>query len=244
MATGAKPKDVRGAAKAPAEEVPKPRPLVLAMPKGRVHEEAIALFARAGYDLSASNGASRKLVHDCGPLRVLVVRSQDVPTYVEHGAADLGVAGTDVLDEDPHDLYEPLDLKIGACRLVLAERAGHPVDDRGLVHLRVATKYPTIARAWLESQGRYAELIKLYGSVELGPLVGLADQIIDLVSSGETLRQNGLIEVATIREVTSKLVVNPASLKLRGEPIAALIEALRKAIAAKPAAKQLARKVG
>lgn len=229
---GAPPKGAGGAQIA--------RPLVLAMPKGRVHEEAIALFARAGYDLSASLGASRKLVHDCGALRVLVVRSQDVPTYVEHGAADLGVAGTDVLDEDPHELYEPLDLKIGACRLVVAERQGHPVDDRGLVHLRVATKYPTIARAWLESQGRYAELIKLYGSVELGPLVGLADQIIDLVSSGETLRQNGLIEVATIRNVTSRLVVNPASLKLRGEPIAALIEALRKAVAARP----LARKVG
>lgn len=233
MAKSAKPR-------AEVKAVKPIRPLTLALPKGRVQEEAIALFAQAGYDLSSSVGASRKLVHDCGALRVLVVRSADVPTYVAHGAADLGVAGTDVLDEEPHELYEPLDLQIGTCRLVVAERVGHPVDDSGLVHVRIATKYPTIARRWLEERGKYAELIKLYGSVELGPLVGLADQIIDLVSSGETLKQNGLLEVETVKHVTSRLVVNPASLKLRGEELFGLIEALRKVVPSVARAKKQA----
>ena len=203
------------------------RPLVLAMPKGRVHQEAVALFRRAGYDLSASLDESRKLVHDCRHLRVLVVKPSDVPTYVEYGAADLGVAGRDVLDEDGRDLYEPLDLKIGACRLAVAEPVDRPVDERGQIHLRIATKYPACTRRYLQARGLTAEVIKLYGSVELGPLTGLADRIVDLVSSGETLRQNGLREVATILQVTSFLVVNRASLKLRGKEIDTVVQRLR-----------------
>jgi ATP phosphoribosyltransferase len=195
-----------------------------------VHQEAVALFKRAGIDLGTTLGDTRRLTHDSGGLRVLVVRSQDVPTYVEHGAADLGIAGRDVLEEERPDLYEPLDLGLGACRMVVAERGDRPVDERGLVHVRVATKYPEVTRRWLQGRGLYAEVIKLYGSVELAPLVGLGDRIVDLVSTGETLRQNGLVEVDTIMHVTSRLVVNKASLKLRGPEIDALIRKVAEAL--------------
>jgi len=203
------------------------RPLILAMPKGRIHEEAVALLGKAGYDLSASLRESRKLVHDCNGIRVLIVKPTDVPTYVEYGAADIGIAGRDTLEEDGRDLYEPLDLKIGACRLAVAEPIAHPVDERGHVHIRIATKYPACTRRWLQQRGLTAEIIKLYGSVELGPLTGLADRIVDLVSSGETLRQNELREVETIMEVTSRLVINRASLKLRGPEVETLVRRLR-----------------
>lgn len=205
-------------------------PLTIAVPKGRVLDEAVALFARAGFDLRAAASDSRKLIHDCGALRVLVIRSQDVPTYVEYGAADLGIAGSDVLDEDGRDLYEPLDLRIGACRMSVAEPTDRPVDERGHLHLRVGTKYPSTTRRWLQEKGLFADVIKLSGSVELGPLVGLCDRIVDLVSSGETLKQNGLREVAVIKPVTSRLVVNRASLKLRGGEVAPLVEKLRKVV--------------
>lgn len=209
------------------------RPIVLALPKGRVLDQAIDLFGRAGFSLSAVQEETRRLVHECGPLRVLVLRAGDVPTYVEYGAADIGVAGRDVLEEEERDLYEPLDLAIGACRMVLAEPAERPVDLASHMHLRVATKYPTVTRRYLEERGVAAEIIRLSGSVELGPLTGLADRIVDLVESGETLRQNGLVEVETILQVTSRLVVNPASLKLRGPLVAALIDRLAAAVEAR-----------
>jgi ATP phosphoribosyltransferase len=202
-------------------------PVTLAIPKGRVHAEAVALFGRAGHDLSPSLADTRRLVHDCGALRVLIVRSQDVPTYVERGAADLGVAGSDVLDEDDRDLYQPLDLGIGRCRLAVAEPEDRPVDERGQLHITIATKYPVLTRRWMQQKGLFADVVKLYGSVELAPLTGLADRIVDLVESGETLRQNRLREVETILEVTSRLVVNRASLKLRTAEIDALVSSLR-----------------
>jgi ATP phosphoribosyltransferase len=203
-------------------------PLVVAMPKGRVLAEAVALFGKAGYDLSPALGKSRKLVHDCGAMRVLIVRSSDVPTYVGHGAADVGVAGSDVLDEQGRDLYEPLDLGIGRCRLVVAEPVETPVDENAHIHLRVATKYPTLARRHYQARGIPAEIIKLSGAVELGPLLGLAHRIVDLVETGETMRQNGLCEVETIAQVSSRLVVNPASLKLRGDEISRLVDRLER----------------
>jgi ATP phosphoribosyltransferase len=209
------------------------RPIVLALPKGRVLGQAIDLFRRAGYRLGAVQEESRRLVHECGPLRVLVLRSGDVPTYVEYGAADVGVAGRDVLEEEERDLYEPLDLGIGPCRMVLAEPAARPVDLASHMHLRVATKYPTLTRRYLEERGVAADIIRLSGSVELGPLTGLADRIVDLVETGETLRQNGLVEVETIMDVTSRLVVNPASLKLRGALVASLIDRLAAAVEAR-----------
>lgn len=209
---------------------PGARPLIAAMPKGRILEEAAELFSRAGYDLGPLFDSSRKLVHDCGPLRVLVLRSSDVPTYVSHGAADVGIVGSDVLEEQGHDLYEPLDLGIGACRMVIAERADRPADARSQLHMRIATKYPRITQRHLARCGQAAEVIKLGGAIELAPLMGLADRIVDITQTGETLRQNGLAVVDTITEVTSRLVVNPAALKLYGEGIAALIDRLEQAL--------------
>jgi ATP phosphoribosyltransferase len=205
------------------------QPITLALPKGRVLELSVQLFASAGYRLAPVLRQSRLLVHDCGPLRVLVVRAADVPTYVEYGAADIGVAGRDVLEEEDRDLYEPVDLGIGACRMIVAEPAHRPVDLASHLHLRVATKYPAITRRYLEERGLAAEIIPLSGSVELGPLTGLADRIVDLTETGETLRQNGLVELETILQVTSRLVVNRASLKLRGTLLADLIDRVAKA---------------
>lgn len=206
--------------------------ITLAVPKGRVQDEAIALFAKAGVDLSPIQDGSRRLVFElpAAGLRVLVVRDADVPTYVEHGAADAGIAGRDVLEERGSDLYEPLDLKIGACRLSVAEPMDPParaVDDEGRgAHLRYCTKFPNLTRRHLEKSGTVADVIKLSGSVELGPLTGLCDRIVDLVSSGETLRQHRLREIETILEVTSRLVVNRAALKVRRRPIDALLARL------------------
>ena len=207
------------------------RPLVLAMPKGRILEESARIFARAGYDLATALGDTRKLVHDCGALRVLILRSSDVPTYVAHGAADIGIAGSDVLDEQVRDLYEPLDLGIGRCRMVVAELDATPVDERSQMHIRIATKYPRITSAWLGRRGLTAEVIKLSGSIELAPLTGLADRIVDITQTGETLRQNGLREVETILEISSRLVVNPASLKMRADALGPLLARLEKAVA-------------
>lgn len=209
---------------------PGDRPLIAAMPKGRILEEAAELFGRAGYDLDPIFASSRKLIHDCGPLRVLVLRSSDVPTYVAHGAADVGIVGSDVLEEQGHDLYEPLDLGIGACRMVVAERADRPADARSQIHLCIATKYPRITQRYLARRGQAAEVIKLAGAIELAPLMGLADRIVDITQTGETLRQNGLAVVDTIAEVTSRLVVNPAALKLHGDDVAGLIHRLERAL--------------
>jgi len=190
------------------------RPIALALPKDRILEEAAALLARAGYDISSVFGDSRKLVHECGDLRVLVLRSSDIATYVVHGAADVGVAGSDVLDEEGRELYEPIDLGIGRCRMIVAERADARIDETSQMHLRIATKYPRTTRAYLTRRQIPAEVIKLSGAIELGPLTGLCDRIVDITQTGETLRQNGLVEVDTIAQVSSRLVVNRSRLKL------------------------------
>lgn len=208
------------------------RPVVLALPKGRILEETAAVFARAGFDLSPVFADNRKLVHDCGPLRILVLRNSDVPTYVAHGVADAGVVGSDVLDEEGRDLYEPLDLGIGRCRMIVAERAGARIDDRTHLHLRVATKYPRTTRRYLEAKGITAEVIALSGAIELGPITGLCERIVDITQTGETLRQNGLVEVDTVAQVSSRFVVNPARLKLDGARLGAMIAALEQALPA------------
>lgn len=206
------------------------RPLILGLPKGRILDETAQVFAKAGYDLSPLFADSRKLVFECGPLRVLVLRNSDIATYVAYGAADIGVVGSDVLAEEGRDLYEPLDLGIGKCRMIVAERAESRVDDRSLSHLRIATKYPRTTRGYLQKKGITAEVIELSGAIELGPLTGLCDRIVDITQTGETLRQNGLVEIDTIAEVSSRLVVNPARLKLDGERIGALIDALERTV--------------
>jgi ATP phosphoribosyltransferase len=210
------------------------RPLTLALPRGRILEEAVALFRKAGIDLGAAEKAraGRRLIipipeHD---LRVLIVRDTDVPAYVEHGAADFGIAGRDVLEEQGADLYEPLDLQIGRCRMVVAEPEDRPVDETAQIHLIYATKFPEITRRHLQSRGTVAEIIKLYGSIEIAPLVGLADRIVDLVSSGETLRQHHLREVETILEISARICVGRAAAKLHGDRIDALIAGLRRVV--------------
>ena len=208
--------------------------LTLALPRGRILDEALPLFKRAGLDLGAAEKAraGRRLIipiEELG-LRVLIVRDTDVPAYVEHGAADLGIAGRDVLEEQDRDLYEPLDLGIGRCRMVVAEPAGRPVDESAQVHLRYATKFPEITRRHLQARGTVAEIIKLYGSIEIAPLVGLADRIVDLVSSAETLRQHHLREVETIFPVSARLCVGRVAAKLRGDRIDDLIARLRRVI--------------
>jgi ATP phosphoribosyltransferase len=206
------------------------RPIILALPKGRILEEAAAVFGRAGYDLSPVFAETRKLVLECGLIRVLVLRNSDIATYVAHGAADIGVAGSDVLDEEGRELYEPLDLHIGQCRMIVAERADARIDARAQAHIRVATKYPNITRDYLLRRGLTAEVIKLSGAIELGPLTGLCERIVDITQTGETLRQNGLVEVDTVCQVSSRLVVNPARLKLDGDRLGALIDALERAV--------------
>jgi len=204
------------------------RPIVVALPKGRLLRDAAAIFAGAGFDVDAVFDGSRKLVYDCGALRILVLRSSDIPTYVAYGAADVGVAGLDVVEEKGHDLYQPLDLGIGRCRLMVAEPATRRVDERSQMHIRIATKYPVITQRYLQARGLTAEIIPLSGAIELGPLTGLADRIVDLVQTGETLKQNGLVEVATIMEVSARLLVNPANLKLRTVAISNLISRLER----------------
>jgi ATP phosphoribosyltransferase len=212
------------------------RPITIALPRGRILDEALPLFRRAGLDLGAAEKAraGRRLVIPIDELglRVLIVRDTDVPAYVEHGAADVGVAGRDVLEEQDRDLYEPLDLGIGRCRMVVAEPEDRPVDETAHMHLRYATKFPEITRRHLQARGMVAEIIKLYGSLEIAPLVGLADRIVDLVSSGETLRQHRLREVETIFPVSARLCVGRAAAKLRGDRIDDLVKRLRQAVRA------------
>jgi ATP phosphoribosyltransferase len=211
--------------------------LTIAIPKGRILTESIELFAKIGIHLESMLEDSRKLIFEYPEqnLRALIVRATDVPTYVEYGCADLGIVGKDTLLEQDKDLYEPLDLKFGYCRMMVAEPAGlAQSDDPGSwSHIRVATKYPHVAEKYFASKGIQAEIIKLYGSIELGPLVGLSERIVDLVSTGETLRQNGLVEVETIAEITTRLVVNRASLKTKHQRIRGIIDGLEKVIADK-----------
>ncbi len=205
--------------------------LTMALPKGRMLLEIVDLFRAAGVDLREILEDSRKLVFELPACTVLVVRSQDVITYVEHGAADIGVVGKDVLLEEAPDVYEPLDLGLGYCRLCVSGPVGAEVKEpRDGAHLRIASKYPHIAEDYFRKKGVQVELIKLYGSIELAPLTGLADRIVDLVSTGETLRQNGMGEIETILESTSRLIVNRASMKTRTKEVLDLVERLRKVL--------------
>lgn len=203
--------------------------LTFALPKGRILEQAIPLLARAGFPMQeAVASAGRKLLLELPEgHRLLLVKPTDVPTYVEHGIADIGIAGRDTLEEQGRDLYEPVDLGIGICRLVVAQAEDKPAPHLRTSRRRIATKYPNLASRHFHAKGIQAEIIHLYGSVELGALTDLADQIVDLVESGETLRQNRLQEVETIMPISSRLVVRPASLKLKTKQVTALIESLR-----------------
>lgn len=208
------------------------RRLTFALPKGRILKDAAPLLRAAGLSLEGvAQHGDRRLAFDVGDdFRVLLVKPTDVPTYVGHGVADLGIAGRDTLEEQSRDLYEPVDLEIGVCRMCVAEPRNRPTRSRAGARLRIATKYPRVAERHYRTRGIETEIIPLFGSVELGCLTGLADQIVDIVESGETLRQNDLVERETIFPVSSRLVVSPASLKLDRERISDTIEAIRSAV--------------
>jgi ATP phosphoribosyltransferase len=206
--------------------------LTLALSKGRIFEETLPLLAAAGIEPAEDPERSRKLVIGTNQpdVTLVIVRATDVPTYVAYGGADMGVAGKDVLMEHGgQGLYEPLDLRIARCRLMVAGRPGTRIDGR---RPRVATKFVNIARRYFADQGRQVELIKLYGSMELAPLVGLSDLIVDLVDTGNTLRANGLEPLQHIADISSRLVVNKASMKMKHRAIRPLLERLREAVAA------------
>ena len=200
--------------------------LTIAVAKGRLQDEALALLAAAGAGVSSQDLSSRRLAveDESGRYRLIFVKPADVPVYVEHGIADCGVVGRDVLLESGTDLLQPLTLEIGRCRIVVAARSGVSLNELGM--FRVATKYPCIAAMHFGKRGRPVEIIELAGSVELAPGLGLADCIVDLVESGRTLRENGLKEIEVIDESTGRLVVNRASYQLKAKAIASLIEAL------------------
>ena len=209
--------------------------LTIALAKGRTFDETLPLLARAGMAPVEDPESSRKLIIDSNRqgLRFVIVRSSDVPTYVEYGAADLGIAGKDVLLEHGGEgLYQPIDLGIGRCSMVVATR--RDFDYAGAVRrgarLRVATKYVATAREHFAAKGIHVDLIRLYGSMELAPLVGLADAIVDLVSTGNTLKANDLVAVEQILPISARLIVNPAALKLKRDAMQPLLEAISAAV--------------
>lgn len=205
--------------------------LRLALPRGALFEPCLEMLDRAGFDTAESRGGSRALIFDLGGLTIVTVRPTDVPTYVEAGAADLGITGKDVLIEQvDRAVYELADLGFGRCRMVLAAREGSDQlgeAERRLGSMRIATKYPRTAEAFFASAGRQAEVIEVKGSVELAPLVGLADGIVDLVDTGRTLADNGLAVVEEISVCTARLLANRVAYKLRADEVDAMVERLR-----------------
>ena len=209
--------------------------ITLALSKGRIFEETLPLLRAAGIEVAEDPEKSRKLIIGTNrpDVRVVLVRASDVPTYVQYGGADLGVTGKDTLIEHGGSgLYQPLDLRIAKCRMSVATRADFDYANavKQGSRIRVATKYTLTARQHFSDKGVHVDVIKLYGSMELAPLTGLADAIVDLVSSGNTLRANHLVEVEEIMKISARLVVNQAALKLKREPIRAIIDAFASAI--------------
>ena len=214
------------------------KPLTFAVPKGRILDEALPVMARAGIVPAAEfhdkKNRALSFATESGDMRIIRVRAFDVATFVAHGAAQVGIVGSDVVEEFNYpDLYAPVDLDIGHCRLSIAEpkdTAGQAPGNGGgqTSHLRVATKYPNLTRRYFESRGIQAECVKLNGAMELAPTLGLAGRIVDLVSTGTTLRENGLVETAEILRISARLIVNRAALKT-DDRVAALVDAFRKA---------------
>ncbi len=209
--------------------------ITIALSKGRIFDETLPLLNAAGIRTSEDPDKSRKLILGTNKpdVRLIIVRASDVPTYVQYGGADMGVAGKDVLDEQGgQGLYQPLDLRIARCRMMVAVRNGF--DYAGAVkqgaRLKVATKYVQTAREHFAAKGVHVDLIKLYGSMELAPLVGLADAIVDLVSTGSTLKANDLTAVEEVALVSSRLIVNPAALKLKRKTLQPILDAFARAV--------------
>ena len=210
-------------------------PVTIALSKGRIFEETVPLLAAAGIEVTEDVEKSRKLIFDTNrpDVRVVLVRASDVPVYLQYGGADLGVSGLDsLIEHGGQGLYQPLDLQIAKCRVSVAVRNGfdyaHAVKQGA--RLRIATKYPEIARNFFAKKGVHVDMVKLYGSMELAPLTGMADAIVDLVSTGNTLKANDLVEVEPIMDISSRLVVNQASLKLKQAPLRHIIDAFAEAV--------------
>ncbi|MGO4888847.1 ATP phosphoribosyltransferase [Anaerobacillus sp. MEB173] len=204
--------------------------LTVAMPKGRIFEEAVELLRRAGYPLPPEFDDSRKLIIDVpeAGMRFILAKPMDVPTYVEHGVADIGVAGKDTMIEEERDVYEILDLQISECYMAVA---GLPTYKKSNdIAPKVASKYPNLAASYFREQGEQVEIIKLNGSIELAPLIGLADRIVDIVSTGRTLKENGLVELEYIVPITSRLIVNPVSYRMKDTVIDEMAEKLARVI--------------
>jgi ATP phosphoribosyltransferase len=213
-----------------------PEPIIIAVPKGRILDEVMPLFARAGIEpepaFADEESRALRFRTNRADIGLIRVRAFDVATFVAHGAAKLGIVGSDVLMEfDYSELYAPVDLDIGHCRISVAEPAAVAADDdpRGWSHVRVATKYPNLTRRHFEARGVQAECVKLNGAMEIAPILGLSTRIVDLVSSGRTLKENGLVEVETIAQVSARLIVNRAAFKTRAREVLPLIEAFRQA---------------
>lgn len=203
----------------------------VAMPKGRIYKQAAELFREAGLFIPGDVDESRKLVIPLPEIGMefIMAKPVDVPTYVEYGVADIGIVGKDVLMEENRDVYELLDLGIARCRMSVI---GLPEWKPG-IHQRVATKYPNVASQYFREQGQQVEVIKLNGSIELAPLIGLADRIVDMVETGRTLKENGLVEMESIFEITSRLVANRVSYRMKNSEIQAVCDALNRVISRK-----------
>ncbi len=200
--------------------------ITIAISKGRIFKEAIPLLQEMDIKIAADPDITRKLILDTNQdnIRIIIVRATDVPTYVEYGSADLGIVGKDVLMEYVgNGLYEPLDLNIARCKMVLAAPKKKKIING---QPRVATKYVNTTRSYFASQGKQVEIIKLYGSMELAPVLDLADQIVDLVDTGNTLKANGLVPIETITEISSRVIVNKASMKIKHEVIKSILKKL------------------
>ena len=218
-----------------------PNNITIAVSKGRIFKDALPLLAALDiYPVEAPETTRKLILKTNRPdVKIIIVRTTDVPTYVEYGAADIGIAGKDVLLEyngngtGGNGLYEPLDLKIAQCKMVVAESVEPTQGRENSGRKRVATKYVNIARNYFASQGKQVEIIKLYGSMELAPVLGLADQIVDLVDTGNTLKANGLVEVETITEISSRLIVNKGAMKMKNDLIKPMIERLAELVDAK-----------
>ena len=203
--------------------------LIIAVPKGRILKELQPFFDRVGLtpesDFYDENSRALKFATNFDNVFIIRVRSFDVPTFVANGAAHIGVAGSDVLDEfDYNDLYSPVDLNIGYCKLCVATTNDDDTYEAGLSHIRIASKYPNLTRKHFESKGIGVDIVKLNGAMELAPILGLSQYIVDLVSTGETLKQNGLKATETIMEITSRLIVNRTALKTRGDEVQSWID--------------------
>lgn len=205
-------------------------PLTIAMPKGRIFDEAYELLLKAGFNLPTKmDDVSRKLMLEMPEenMRIILSKPMDVPTYVEYGVVDIGIAGKDTLLEQHRKVHELLDLKISKCRIA---SAGLPNTELNEIAPRIATKYPNVASAYYREKGEQVEIIGLNGSIELAPMIGLADRIVDIVSTGQTLKENGLVEYEQITEVSSRLIANPASYRMKNERIVDLVKRLKNCV--------------